>query len=214
MALNIRTKGSSFLVRTRWGSEPNAPPSPGLGTQVVPSRSNSNEISPVVSRSASWSTTHPTWSAKAPWGLGTWDPEDVAVCRFAEPAVIANKQNLSRDISEARSAYAKAFVAIAKSTKNGDATALLRNSSEKDVAEAALGLMAGLAADKNAISRFIDILHHYHGVFDVLCQIDFSFLTVLWGGMKLILIVRSCLPAWTAVFVAKPAKRCQRTAAI
>ena len=196
MSLSIRTKGS-FLVGTRWssssssskGSSDRNPQSPGLGSQVAPSRSNSNDISPI--RASPWPTA-------APWGTtSSWDPNDVAIRRFAEPVALVAKPGLSKDISGARAAYAKAFVAIAKATKNRgvDAVALLSSSTEKDVVEAALTLYSGAAAtEKTAVSRFVDTLHHYHGVFDVLSQVDFGCLTAIWGGMKLILIVCCCSP--------------------
>jgi len=105
---------------------------------------------------------------------------------------VTHQQTLGEHVISARRAYSKAFVAIQKAAnKNLDVSAVLQNSTEQDVADAALGLYAGQsAADKCITSRFIDTLHHYHGVFDVLSQTDFSFLTILWGGMKLILIAR------------------------
>lgn len=116
--------------------------------------------------------------------------------RFSKPAVAGHTHALTEHIGSARRAYTKAFTAIHKSVaaKNINVSAVLASSTGEDVAEAALGLYdADASVDKSGASRFVDTLQHYHGVFDVLCQTDFSFLTLIWGGMKLILIVRDLL---------------------
>ena len=125
---------------------------------------------------------------------------DVAVRRFSAPSVDANRQRLAVNIDSARIAYAKAFVAIQKTTKNLNASAILQDSSERDVAQTALDLFnqpSCSSDDRGHVSRLVDILHHYHGVFDVLSQADFSYLAVIWGGMKLLLIVcLLCVEGW------------------
>ncbi|KAK0649714.1 hypothetical protein B0T16DRAFT_457101 [Cercophora newfieldiana] len=198
MAFNLQAKKTLF-IRPKWTTSssdptPSSDPAPAKeptspGTQLTFSRSNSNQISPIQrSSSAPWASTS---TAAAPWAPAPWNPNDSAVRRFSKPALVTHKHTLSEHVISARRAYAKAFVAIQKATtKNVDTSAILQSSTEEDVAEAALGLYASQsAADKCITSRFIDTLHHYHGVFDVLCQTDFSFLTVIWGGMKLILIM-------------------------
>lgn len=117
---------------------------------------------------------------------------DVAVRRFSSPSFNASHQKLAAHIDSARTAYAKAFVAIQKSIKDVDAAAILSRSSETDVAQTALELFnQESGADRGRVSQFLDILHHYHAVFDVLSQAgDFSYLAVVWGGMRLILMVR------------------------
>lgn len=117
---------------------------------------------------------------------------DVAVRRFSAPSYNANRQSLVKHIDSARTAYAKAFLAIQKSTKNPNAAAILQTSSEGDVAQTALELLnqpSSTSDDRGRASRFVDVLHHYHGVFDVLSQADFSYLCVMWGGIKLVLLV-------------------------
>lgn len=55
----------------------------------------------------------------------------------------------------------------------------------------------GNGDDRGRVGRFLDILHHYHVVFDVLSQAgDFGYLAVIWGGMRLMLMVSfvSCVP--------------------
>ncbi|KAH6853203.1 hypothetical protein B0I37DRAFT_387821 [Chaetomium sp. MPI-CAGE-AT-0009] len=118
-----------------------------------------------------------------------WDTQ--AVRRFSSPSVNANQQQLTKHINSARTAYARAFVAIQKSINNIDAAAILTHTSETDVAQTALELFKAPAnEDKGRVSQFIDILHHYHGVFDVLSQAgDFAYLAVVWGGMKMLLMM-------------------------
>lgn len=85
-------------------------------------------------------------------------------------------------------------MAIQKSVRDVNAVSILQRSSETDVAQTALELFnqpSSSSDDRGRVARFIDILHHYHGVFDVLSQAggDFGFLPIIWGG-KLLLIVR------------------------
>ncbi|KAK3299813.1 uncharacterized protein B0H64DRAFT_379214 [Chaetomium fimeti] len=118
-----------------------------------------------------------------------WDTQ--AVRRFSSPSVNANQQQLTKHINSARTAYARAFVAIQKSIKDVDAAAILTHTSETDVAETALELFKSQSNEDNGrVSRFVDILHYYHGVFDVLSQAgDFAYLAVVWGGMKMLLMM-------------------------
>ena len=118
---------------------------------------------------------------------------DVAVRRFSSPSYNANQQRLTKHIDHARTAYARAFVAIQKSVKDVDAEAILSRSSANDVAQTAMELLKSPGStkdDEGRVSRFIDTLHHYQGVFDVLSQAgDFGYLAVIWGGMRLLLMV-------------------------
>ncbi|GAB1316580.1 hypothetical protein MFIFM68171_06790 [Madurella fahalii] len=117
---------------------------------------------------------------------------DVAVRRFSSPSFKVDRQRLTGHIDSARTAYARAFVSIQKSIKGDDAEAILSRSSQKDLAETAMELLNESSSndDKGRFSRLIDILHHYHGVFDVLSQAgDFGYLAVVWGGMKLLLMM-------------------------
>ncbi|KAL2186691.1 hypothetical protein L209DRAFT_780604 [Thermothelomyces heterothallicus CBS 203.75] len=116
---------------------------------------------------------------------------DVAVGRFSSPSIQPGQQRLTKNMEAARTAYAKAFVAIQKSVKDMDAVAVLTRSSEHDVAQTAIEIFnSPLGEDKGRVSQFIDILHHYSGVFDVLSQAgDFAYLAVVWGGIKMLLLM-------------------------
>jgi len=120
-----------------------------------------------------------------------WDPGDTAIRRFSEPAVDSTKARLHHQISSARTAYAKALVALHASSKNADLKALVQNSTHEDVAKLARDLdTASSAESPGPVAGLINVLDHYHGVFDILSQADFSYLPMIWGVMKLILIVR------------------------
>jgi hypothetical protein len=43
--------------------------------------------------------------------------------------------------------------------------------------------------DRRKMGKFIDVLDHYSGVFDVLSQCDFSYMTIIWGVFKFSLMV-------------------------
>lgn len=117
-------------------------------------------------------------------------PRNDAIRRFSEPAIGANRQRLALHITAARVAYAEAFTSIQRSSRNVNVTEVLEASTAKDVADTALELARCEPEETGYVSKLIGTLHHYHSVFDVLAQTDFSYLTLIWGGMKLILIVR------------------------
>jgi hypothetical protein len=112
-----------------------------------------------------------------------------AIRRFSEPAHGANSQRLAAHITSARAAYAEAFASIKRSSRNAGVGELLESSTARDVADTALELARSEPSETSFVSKLVGTLHHYHSVFDVLSQADFSYLTLIWGGMKLILIV-------------------------
>ena len=46
----------------------------------------------------------------------------------------------------------------------------------------------GSAQDRRRSRHLVDALSHYSGCFDVLAQCEFSYMTLLWGGLKFVLI--------------------------
>ncbi|KAL1838126.1 hypothetical protein VTJ49DRAFT_3005 [Mycothermus thermophilus] len=88
---------------------------------------------------------------------------DGAVRRFSEQASHENQQSLAQHVDIAKTACARAFMAIQKHLKAVDATADLRATSQGDVERTAMDLLDGtLLEDRGRVSAFIDILHHYH----------------------------------------------------
>ena len=168
--------------------EPGVPP-----TRDIPKDEPTRSAGPLIFHSPFDVVTEDASAAlvqQAPARPVLWD---VAVRRFSSPAYDANRQRLTKHIDHARTAYARAFVAIQKSVKDVDAEAILSRSSANDVAQTAMELLNSPGStndDEGRVSRFIDMLHHYQGVFDVLSQAgDFGYLAVIWGGMKLLLMV-------------------------
>jgi hypothetical protein len=116
---------------------------------------------------------------------------DEAVMRFAAPASRDHEHRLAGHMAAARAAYAKAYLLIRKTSKED--AALVADidgpgGGEQSLVDTARDILSTTPA-KDHVSDFVSGLHHYHGVFDVLCQADFSYLSVIWGGMKLILIM-------------------------
>ena len=119
-----------------------------------------------------------------------WDPGDTALRRFSDPAVETTKARLHHQISSARTAYAKALVALHAGSKNVDLKALVQDSTHEDVAKLARDLdTTSQAESPGPVARLVNVLECYHVVFDVLSQADFSYLPMIWGVMKLILVV-------------------------
>jgi hypothetical protein len=112
-----------------------------------------------------------------------------AVRRFSEPAIGTKSQQLVEHISSARVAYAEAYAAIQRSCRNAGVGDVLQDCTARDVADTALELARYEPSEAGFVPKLVGTLHHYHSVFDVLSQADFSYLTLIWGGMKLILIV-------------------------
>ncbi|KAB5550774.1 hypothetical protein GE09DRAFT_1203999 [Coniochaeta sp. 2T2.1] len=112
-----------------------------------------------------------------------------AIRRFSEPALGANREHLAAHITSARIAYAEAFASMQRSSRKPGVKDVLENTSANNVAETAMELARSEPSETSFVSKFVGTLHHYHSVFDVLSQADFSYLTLIWGGMKLILIM-------------------------
>jgi hypothetical protein len=115
------------------------------------------------------------------------------VRRFSEPAVGERKQQVSMHITSARNAYTKAFLSIQRSAKNAKLDVRqLEHTTEQELADMAVEMYAKEETSdskRDNGSKFVNVLRHYHGVFDVLSQADFSGLPLIWGSMKLILVV-------------------------
>lgn len=132
--------------------------------------------------------------SSSPQVLTAHHTRDAAILRFVRPAAAADQTQLATHMSVARTAYAKAFVTMRRCAKGTAAKQVLEGngggSGSQEVADTAMQLCAAQSVeDRSATERFVEVLHHYHGVFDVLSQADWSYLTLLWGGMKLILVV-------------------------
>ena len=94
----------------------------------------------------------------------------------------------------AEAAYNGAVKALLVSLKKEEVAELLspERSTSRELHKVALDIQKTQAKviDQRKIAQLVDVLDHYQGVFDILSQADFSYLPLLWGGMKFILIVR------------------------
>ncbi|KFA55886.1 hypothetical protein S40293_06936 [Stachybotrys chartarum IBT 40293] len=118
-----------------------------------------------------------------------YDPRnDDAVRRFSAAAPSAHSRQLAVHMTAAKTAYAKAFLMIRQTSRDASVNEVLESGSVRDVMETVTSILA-TTPRKSQVSDFVNTLHHYHGVFDVLCQADLSYLSLIWGGMKLILIM-------------------------
>lgn len=72
-----------------------------------------------------------------------------------------------------------------------EAKELLKNSTLADVAEIALEITrTKTILDRGKVSKMVDLLQSYMAVFDVLSQAgDCGFLAIIWGGMRMMLMV-------------------------
>jgi hypothetical protein len=123
---------------------------------------------------------------------------------------------MAAHITTARVAYAEAFTAIQRGSRNAGAKDVLESSTARDVADTAMELARSEPSETSFVSKLVGTLHHYHSVFDVLSQADFSYMTLIWGGMKLMLIVstdvRRAGETWRALTGNRhPSSRWRRT---
>ncbi|KAI9151553.1 hypothetical protein HJFPF1_08759 [Paramyrothecium foliicola] len=120
-----------------------------------------------------------------------WNPQDEAVIRFAAPASRNHEQQLATHMAAARAAYAKAFLLIRKTSKEVS-LADPEVGGEKALIDTATEILSTSPA-KSHVSDFVNSLHHFHGVFDVLCQADFSYLSMMKSRGDLLVSITDML---------------------
>lgn len=89
-------------------------------------------------------------------------------------------------------AYNDAITRLNQSLKKEDVSIILSPSSTvNELRRVALGIQRQQKGvlDKRRMGNFIDVLSHYSGVFDVLSQCDFSYMTLIWGTLKFGLMI-------------------------
>jgi hypothetical protein len=94
---------------------------------------------------------------------------------------------------EVKRAWASAAMSIRKSSKDLklDVAAILKDTTPHDLAELALELLHNSVHESKSSKaiKFLETLQYFYGVFDVLSQADCSHLAVIWGGIKLMMMV-------------------------
>lgn len=85
------------------------------------------------------------------------------------------------------------MVKLRQTLKTADVSAILSpsNSTKPELYKVALSIQKDQndVLDRRKMAKFIDVLDHYSGCFDVLSQCDFSYLTLIWGVLKFGLIM-------------------------
>ncbi|KAF6812664.1 hypothetical protein CMUS01_13003 [Colletotrichum musicola] len=145
-------------------------------------------LNTVVFRTPSWSRVDgsPT-SVSSP--VIPWNPRDEVIRRFSDPA----KED---DIQAAGSTYESAETSYARAVKSlqvllQDEGALPAKSGKQELYQIAKKIQDAKEGvlDKSKMQKFVKSLDHYQGVFDILSQADFSGLPLIWGGLKLMLLM-------------------------
>ncbi|KAJ9155277.1 NACHT domain protein [Pleurostoma richardsiae] len=123
----------------------------------------------------------------------SWTVRDEIIQRFSEPASDAEKHRVDRYIKAAVSAYNDAVAKLKQTLKSEDVDAILSPtaSTAAELHRVAIGIQSEQASalDRRKMARFVDVLDHYAGVFDVLVQCDFGYMTLIWGTLKFALVV-------------------------
>jgi hypothetical protein len=165
----------------------------------------------VVSKSNSWGTRNDSPTSIVSRS-NSWKAREEIVRRFSEPAADTEKLRADQHIKcaspvpyivlfivpdlkrrHAIEAYHDAVATLSKTLKTDEVNSLLSkdSSTKPELHMVALQIQRDQkeVLDRRKMGKFIDVLDHYSGVFDVLAQCDFSYMTLIWGGLKFGLIM-------------------------
>lgn len=84
------------------------------------------------------------------------------------------------------------MVQLRQILKSEDLDSILSSSSNvTELHKVAIGIQRAQnnVLDKRKIAKFVDTIDQFSGVFDVLSQCDFGYMTLIWGSLKFILVV-------------------------
>ncbi|KAJ5008938.1 hypothetical protein K4K57_009603 [Colletotrichum sp. SAR 10_99] len=92
---------------------------------------------------------------------------------------------------KAEASYTAAVLSLQKLLKDEGGIAATGQDGKQELSMVAKQLQQAKEGtlDKKKMSRFVKSLDHYQGVFDILSQADFSGLPLIWGGIKLVLLM-------------------------
>ncbi|ROW10148.1 hypothetical protein VMCG_01611 [Cytospora schulzeri] len=122
----------------------------------------------------------------------SWAVKDELFRRFAEPASKTEKETTDRNIKSAVDAYQDALVYLRQILKSDDLDNILSPSSTvAELHKVAIGIQKAQnnVLDQRKIALFVDVLDHFSGVFDVLSQCEFGYMTLIWGSLKFVLMI-------------------------
>lgn len=110
-----------------------------------------------------------------------------------EPYVVAPKGSyLISARRHAVDAYHDAILQLKQVLKTGDLDNILSPSSTvTELHKVAIGIQRAQTnvLEQRQIARFVETLSHYSGVFDVLSQCAFGYMTLIWGSLKFVLLM-------------------------
>ncbi|KAH8754096.1 hypothetical protein F5883DRAFT_186893 [Diaporthe sp. PMI_573] len=89
-------------------------------------------------------------------------------------------------------AYHDAILQLKEVLKTDDLDKILSPSSTvTELHKVAVGIQRAQTnvLEQRQVARFVDTLGHYSGVFDVLSQCAFGYMTLIWGGLKFVLLM-------------------------
>ncbi|KAI8216772.1 hypothetical protein K4K53_009829 [Colletotrichum sp. SAR 10_77] len=92
---------------------------------------------------------------------------------------------------KAEASYTAAVLSLQKLLKDEGSIAATSQDGKQELSMVAKQLQQAKESTlgKKKMSRFVKSLDHYQGVFDILSQADFSGLPLIWGGIKLVLLM-------------------------
>ncbi|KAF4842377.1 hypothetical protein CGCSCA4_v008762 [Colletotrichum siamense] len=120
-----------------------------------------------------------------------WNPHDEVIRRFSDPAKDGDVRASGAKYEKAEASYTAAVLSLQKLLKDEGGIAATGQDGKQELSMVAKQLQQAKEGtlDKKKISRFVKSLDHYQGVFDILSQADFSGLPLIWGGIKLVLLM-------------------------
>ncbi|KAF4872319.1 hypothetical protein CGCSCA1_v008508 [Colletotrichum siamense] len=120
-----------------------------------------------------------------------WNPHDEVIRRFSDPAKDGDVRASGAKYEKAEASYTVAVLSLQKLLKDEGGIAATGQDGKQELSMVAKQLQQAKEGtlDKKKMSRFVKSLDHYQGVFDILSQADFSGLPLIWGGIKLVLLM-------------------------
>ncbi|KAF4917705.1 hypothetical protein CGCVW01_v009611 [Colletotrichum viniferum] len=120
-----------------------------------------------------------------------WNPHDEVIRRFSDPAKDGDVRASGAKYEKAEASYTAAVLSLQKLLKDEGGIAATSQDGKQELSMVAKQLQQAKEGtlDKKKMSRFVKSLDHYQGVFDILSQADFSGLPLIWGGIKLVLLM-------------------------
>ncbi|KAJ0340917.1 hypothetical protein COL922a_002857 [Colletotrichum nupharicola] len=120
-----------------------------------------------------------------------WNPHDEVIRRFSDPAKDGDVRASGAKYEKAEASYTAAVLSLQKLLKDEGGIAATSQDGKQELSMIAKQLQQAKEGtlDKKKMSRFVKSLDHYQGVFDILSQADFSGLPLIWGGIKLFLLM-------------------------